>query len=107
MTQTDGQRQVGVGMGVEMRTRLGGRGAEQSRAAVFGLPLNYSLSCLMRTRDEHPGLTHAPCSEALSVSLFADNIITPLLSLVLLHDQSLSSLVAYYFFSLLFFAFSF
>ena len=38
----------------------------EDRAAASGLLLNYTLCCLMRTRDEHPGLTHAPCSPALS-----------------------------------------
>lgn len=35
-------------------------GTNEDSAAVFGLLLNYSLSCLMRTRDEYPELTHAP-----------------------------------------------
>ncbi len=73
---TDRERQIGVGLGVEMRARLlwmsfvSAGGWRRGQCCCFwSLALNYSLSCLMRSRDEHSGLTHAPLLSS-SFSLF-------------------------------------
>lgn len=67
----------------------GGGGAVQHWCRFWSLVLNCSLSCLMRSRDEHSGLTHAPCALQLFLPLFADNIF-PLCCIIFLNHTPLS-----------------